>query len=469
MELLAATFLAHAFAAQSFGSGLGPIPGEERFQDLDESEGLTGGGNAGIGWTQIDGENFLQLQLNTDFSIGDIGVGLSVPLNLRLDEPDRFSIRDEDWDEPFDYFRVIRYLRYGRKRDPLYFRIGDLATQIGHGTIMSRYINNLDINTRRLGIELDVNTDYGGAETMIGDVGSVFSNKNGSRMVGFRGYVKPVSFADPESPWNIFAVGASWIADLNAPLVLAQDENGQNVAENGTLVAEETTSLGIFGIDAEAEVLNTDLLSIIPYTDLNFIDGAGQGFHLGTLITFKFPLIIDLQLPVRVEYRRFSNDYRPIYFSSFYEVERFDYVAEAQGVPKAQFIQNIGDGDGINGYFADAALDLVGILQLGAIYEDYSGGDPNAAVFLNVPALSIVQFKAFYTKTQIEDFSDFATLDERSYAVAEASFAVLYPLYFVARATRRWQFVENPEDPNVEPGYESIDQFQFGVQVQFEY
>lgn len=469
MELLATTFVLHALTSQAFGSGLGPIPGEERFQNVGGSEELTGGGNAGIGWTQIDGENFLQLQLNTDLNLGKVGVGLSVPLNLRLDDPDRFSIREQDYDEPFDYFRVIRYFRYGQKRDPLYFRVGDLATQIGHGTIISRYLNNLDINTRRLGIELDVNTDYGGVETMVGDVGSVFSDKNGSRVVGFRGYVKPVSFADPESVWNIFAVGASWVADLNAPLTLQQDENDQNVVEDGALLADERTTLGIFGIDAEVELLNTDTLSIIPYTDLNFIDGAGNGFHLGVLTTFKFPLVLNLQVPVRLEYRRFSNDYRPIYFSTFYEVERFDYAAEAAGTPKAQFIRDLGDGDGINGYFADAALDLVGILQLGAIYEDYEGGDPNAAVFLNVPALEIVQLKAFYTKTQIEDLEDFATLDDRSYAVAEASYAIYYPLYFVARATRRWQLVDNPEDPNQQPGYESIDQWQFGVQLQFEY
>ncbi|MEO0814495.1 MAG: hypothetical protein AAFY60_16670, partial [Myxococcota bacterium] len=287
--------------------------------------------------------------------------------------------------------------------------------------------------------------------------------KNGSRIVGVRGYVNPVAFSDPESLCNIFSVGLSWIADLNAPLELETNADGENVVEDSALSVAETTTLGIFGIDAEAELLNTDVLSIVPYTDLNFIDGAGRGFHAGVLTTFKFPLVINLQVPVRVEYRRFSNDYRPIYFSSFYEVERFDYAAEADGVTKAQFVRNLGDGDGINGYFADAALDLVGLLQVGAIYEDYEGGDPNAAVFLNVPALEVLQFKAFYTKTQIEDVEDLATLDDRSYAVAEASYAIYYPLYFVARATRRWQLNEDSGE------YDSIDQWQAGVQLQFQY
>ncbi|MEL6545746.1 MAG: hypothetical protein AAFQ82_14025, partial [Myxococcota bacterium] len=184
MELYAATFLIHALSATSFGSGLGPIPGEERFQNLGEPEDLTGGGAAGIGAGKIDDEWFLQLQINTDFNLGKVGVGLSIPLNLRLEDPDRFSIREEDFDEGFDYLRVVRYFRYGNKRDPFYFRIGDIAPQIGHGTVMSRYLNNLDINTRRLGLELDVNTNYGGVETVIGDFGSVFSDKNGSRIVG---------------------------------------------------------------------------------------------------------------------------------------------------------------------------------------------------------------------------------------------------------------------------------------------
>ena len=41
MELYAAAFVVHALTAQ-FGSGLGPIPGEERFQNLADPEQLTG-------------------------------------------------------------------------------------------------------------------------------------------------------------------------------------------------------------------------------------------------------------------------------------------------------------------------------------------------------------------------------------------------------------------------------------------
>ncbi|MEL6341342.1 MAG: hypothetical protein AAFQ65_15665, partial [Myxococcota bacterium] len=248
-----------------FGS-LGPIPGEERFANTLPADELTGAGTAGLGFGQIDEDYFLQLRLRTEFSVGKVGVGLQIPLNLRVwdREPDDDDvIRDEDYNRVVDYLRVIRYLRYGQKRDPLYFRIGELATQLGHGTIMSRYVNNLDLNTYRLGLELDVNTDYGGAETMVGDFGSVFQDNNGSRLVGLRGYVKPVSFADPESPYNIFAVGMSYVADLNAPRlvqVAAQgDGSFQPVVQDDSLVAEEDGNQEVFGIDAEVELLNTDL------------------------------------------------------------------------------------------------------------------------------------------------------------------------------------------------------------------
>ncbi|MEM6733841.1 MAG: hypothetical protein AAF658_19930, partial [Myxococcota bacterium] len=424
-----------------------PIPGEERFQSLVPSDELTGTGAAEIGVGEIDDELFLQLQLRTEFSLGKLGVGLSVPINIALEnseEQDRFDIRQADYDEPFDYLRLIRYFRYGNKRDPLYFRVGELASQIGHGTIMSRYVNNLDLNTYRLGIELDVNTDYGGIETMVGDVGSVFSDKNGSRVVGVRGYIKPIAFADPESVFNRLAVGMSYVADLNAPRLIDVEETEpgqfQPVVEDASLVAEEEGSQGVLGVDVEYELVNNAVLSVVPYSDLNFIDGAGAGWHLGTNVVFKFPIFINFQLPVRLEYRRFNSDYRPIYFSNFYEIERFDYLAEdtnfardgtdledaARPTPKSEFIRELGDqeGGGINGYYADAAFDFIGILQLGAIYEDYEGGDPNVAVFLNVPALEVVQFKAFYTKTGIVDLDDLATLDDRSYAVAQGQIPI---------------------------------------------
>ncbi|MEO1171477.1 MAG: hypothetical protein AAFX94_05410 [Myxococcota bacterium] len=309
----------------------------------------------------------------------------------------------------------------------------------------------------------------------------MFSDKNGSRLVGFRGYVKPVAFSDPESFWNIFAVGMSWVADLNAPTLIQTADDGSGsfvpVTEDGALVAEEDVTQGIFGIDAEAELVNNALLSVIPYTDLNFIGGAGWGWHLGVNVTFKVPVIVNLQFPVRLEYRNFRNNYRPIYFSSFYEVERYDYLAEdtsgvrdlnnpedaARSTPKAEFVRSLSDEGGINGYFADAALDLVGIAQLGAVYEDYEGGDPNLAVYLNVPALEFAQFKAFYTKTGITDIDDLATLDDRSYAVAQAKVAIASPLFLVARFTRQWQL------NTISGEYDSIDNWNTGFEIQFQY
>ena len=41
--------------------------------------------------------------------------------------------------------------------------IHEIAADLGHGTIMGRYMNNVDINTYRLGSQFDVYTEYGGA------------------------------------------------------------------------------------------------------------------------------------------------------------------------------------------------------------------------------------------------------------------------------------------------------------------
>ena len=69
--------------------------------------------NGGIGITTIDQESFLTISLHPEISLGKFGLGLNVDL---LYNTKTGQIRKKDWNETYDYLRMIRYIRYGWKR-----------------------------------------------------------------------------------------------------------------------------------------------------------------------------------------------------------------------------------------------------------------------------------------------------------------------------------------------------------------
>ena len=118
-----------------------------------------------------------------------------------------------------------------------------------------------------------------------------------------------MALIDSESLFNIFSLGFTTITDRNAPFT-RRDEVDE-------VVADTTDSVTVWGVDFEADVLSNPLVDLTPYTDLNFISGAGMGWHLGIMSVLKLPIGLDLRLPIRIEYRNFQGNYLPTYFSTF--------------------------------------------------------------------------------------------------------------------------------------------------------
>ena len=432
-----------------------PIPGEERFGSVaapSQQRTVT----AGISVNQIGEDSFASLSLGTELVLEKVGVGLRVPLNFRVIDGDPEAtgdlpggIRGEDWDEGIDYLRVLRYIRYGQKRDPIYARLGELAADLGHGTILGRYLNNVDLDTYRLGLQVDVNRPEGGVETIVSDVGRLATDSDASNVRGARLHVRPWQFIDPESRLTMVATGFTVVSDGTAPQDLAD--------------SDDLDSQTVFGFDAEALVHSSETLDVLPYTDLNFIADAGWGWHLGTLMQLRPP--IGLIFPIRLEYRLFASDYLPTYFSTFYELERHSFPLGASGgVPKAQAVDAADDSEVINGYLIDAGVDVWGAFQLGTILEGHEGVDPTLAAFLNVPALRIIQFKAYYTRTRITGTDDVLAFDDRSLVIAEGRYQMIPAVFLVGRLTRQWVRTEEAGVVSHEP----VDTWGIGVEAVLE-
>ena len=60
----------------------------------------------GVGLTQIDGQNYFSINLRPELAFGKFGLGLNVNL---LYDTETGHVRTKDWDDSYDYFRLIRY------------------------------------------------------------------------------------------------------------------------------------------------------------------------------------------------------------------------------------------------------------------------------------------------------------------------------------------------------------------------
>ena len=409
------------------------------------------GAYVGLAVNNIQGEgSYASTVINTEFNLGPVGLGLSVPLNLLVWNNDQCCLgattrdsktyfgllRRRDWDEAQDYTRFIRYVRYGNKRDPLYVLAGQLwSASIGHGTLVSRYSNSLSLDHPKAGLALDVNTDFAGVETLTDWVG------NPSLMAG-RAYFRPFGDMPILRGW---AIGLSGATDRTAPVGVAgplqSDSTGNPIVSQRAIHAA--------GIDTEFEVLHNSLISLIPYIDFNRIAGAGNGLHFGVVTDVRLPVpFLQLSVSTKLEYRRMQPGYMPEYFDQTYDIGRVQYAVQQGGstsyVSKydaAQAAASAGTSFSQGGYYGELAFAFAGLLQIGGLYEDRDGASNGASlgVFASIPAFDTIKASAYYLRKNMRSgFDDAFRLDERSLLAASLAYKVMGPLYFRADFRRQW-------------------------------
>jgi len=446
----------------------------------DETKGMLGGD---LNFGQIDEDWYTTIHLGFSMDLGKIGFGIQVPLRLRVYDADPEDssdsvFREEDWDEWTDYLKIIRFFRFGHKGDFIYVVVGDLpGATIGHGTIVNRYYNNVDLDHYKMGIVADLNTDYGGVETLL-NAGFV------TNMFALRGYFRPWSLVDKESYLNNFALGFTVASDVTAPYELYEEGGIQQVEDGFPKVAKEDTAT-VMGGDIEFKVLDTSILTLTPYMDLNGIPASGGvGYHAGVLSVFHIGGI-SMDLSARLEYRYFTGDYIPAYFNSYYEIQKFAYPFQDETglhtgtgergeavLPKRRVLEELPD-KGLNGYYAELVFNFLGLFTIGASYDDYDGlYNSNLRIYLDVPALEVFQFGAYYYKHNFEGAGEAFTFDEKSLFLIEARYQITSFLYVIGQYWRIWQLDNNQykEDgsDNLRYGeYVPVDDWSIGLGVSY--
>jgi hypothetical protein len=385
--------------------------------------------------------------------------GVQVPLRWRVvdNAPENDgTLRAEDWDETSDYFKILRFVEYGKPNEPLHARVGELGpVTVGHGTIVNGYLNVLTPDAFQWGLHTNVNTVYGGAQVLI-------NNFVDPTIVGVRTYVRPWGFIDRDAFMHRLAVGVSVVTDNSAPLELRRDIDGVIAVEAGVApIVEEETWTTFTGLDVEFNLVETAMLSVTPYTDFNVHWGQSPGYHLGTMV--RVAPLESLQLASRLEFRWLGQNYLPDYFGALYEIERYQFTGWGADVaaPKLRIAANR-TGGSVVGMYGDLSANILGVATVFGSYADYQGPD-NGSIRLRLDLARVgpVKLGAFWAKDGFDSFSEMIDLDG-SLLVGEARYYVVGPAYVRADYARTWRLIDDGT-------YESIDTWNIGGGVAFEF
>jgi hypothetical protein len=374
------------------------------------------------GLTMIKGEDgelkpYYRFQLQPELNLDKIGIGFDLVFLYNPDE----GIRGEDgerWDDLGDYLRMIRYFRYGHRRERIYFVYGALDNVfIGHGLIMGGY-SNYD----RRGLRLDLNSKVAGVET-------VLNNISEPSLFGGRAYIRPLVGMDLPL-LDRLTLGGTYITDVDP-------DPGE----------EDEEPFTVYGFDVSLPLYRGKLAEVTLYDEAAFINKHGKGNATG--LGFELPGGARL----KVEYRMFGEDFAPTPFNYLYE-----QIKTTDGV------ESILHEEGMKGIYSLFAWGLPRKLFTWATFEDYDNDIPRVqAEIIETGLIEKVSIRGRYTKLGIEDFRDIFDLDEKSAFTLKIGFEVFPPLELVLVHEYRFRKREEGE------GYETIHKTSVEIGISMSY
>jgi hypothetical protein len=353
------------------------ILGSAQLKSMAGSMTGTSGGSipVGFGATFIDGETYYLINITPEVAFGQLGVGLD--LNLRFNT--KGKLRAGDYSKFEDYLRIIRYVRWAQKGDPFYVRLGLLDySLLGHGSIIYNYRNSASYDMRRTGIELDLNFEKYGFESMYSDLA-------GRGLLGFRGYVKPLKFTSLASLPAIshLEIGGTYARDVSkqADITPADSTGGRG--------------LTIVGFDIGLPIIYYRTFKSTLYFDYAKIYHYGQGSSVGINMFFTGLGLVD----IRGKYElRFNGDkYLPAYFNSFYEHDRYD---PARRRSKSDTLQNVLAS---RGYYGELILSVLNTFNIVAGYQAPFNNKNEGVLHaeLQLPEISGIVIRGAFDKERI--------------------------------------------------------------------
>ena len=406
-----------------------------------------------FGYSKIEEDSFLRLDAGIASQIGALAFAVHAPVHIRLLDREPLSdstVREEDWDELGDYFRIIRFVQWGARErpDPVYVRAGELVdVSLGHRSVVDRYFNVVDTNHHKLGIQGEWEADYGGLEFFLDHVAP-------AEIIGSRAYVRPFTFVEGISLLKSLSTGLTFVTDIHAPLDFRAGSNERDfeIGQSGKTL--------FYGWDIDWALVELDWLEWVPYFDIMAMDDAGVGLHGGHFVNLYMDT---LSINGQLEWRFATDGYQPGYFSSLYEIEKWSFIgADGTQGPKLKQTRENPRREDRHGIYAGLDFTLGDSLSFGGTYEEYQGpNNSNLTLRLLTPYLSVVKFGLFYAKRNFEGAKELLRL-RNTLLISQTRVQVFGPVFVST------EYAHTFRESGVE-GYQGTHNYHVGAGAEFSF
>jgi hypothetical protein len=389
------------------------------------------GGSVIIGATTINNQNFQKIGILADIPIWKLGFGIDIQLLI----DDQGNIRKEDWDKFEDYLDKIYYIRWGRKGDPFYAKVGGISNaSLGYGIILNHYSNMIQYPTyKRIGLETSTKISSVGTELFLNNFKEAFADKPGmvlgarlSYDLPFLGSVAGITYASDFNEYNglfdsdndgypdaidAFPTDKKLVTEREKfEEIFASYENMEEIIE--TLIAsgevdstqrrylpkygDMTSSISIVGADYGIPVIKGDNVKLDIYAQAAQIIDYGFGFGAPGIKFVAGPLT------AYAEYRHSEDKFLFGYFNTTYEVERARTFGK-RIITKKEYLEYV---KAMDGYYAGLGIDLFQYAYLNIGFQDLKGDDQDIQSLrgdfslTKIPKLSTA--KMYYSQENVE-------------------------------------------------------------------
>ena len=270
--------------------------------------------------------------------------------------------------------------------------------------------------------------------------------------------------------WSRWAIGYTIARDLTAPVAkysvagVLESDGLERDGSNNLVIDPDTKrprtdneeAMTIVGYDTEFRLSPYDWMDMTPYVDLNRVKDLdnSEGLHVGVDMGFRF-LNRFVKVSFRPEYREFTDNYIPVYFDTYYSVERTAYIPDGNGSTtgivgddtqtKLTYLRSLSsEGGKTKGYFVELIVELLQVLVVEGTYQNYDGPN-NSTIFFGfyVPDAMGFFMNGYYTKKGFEDIGESFQFDDRSLAAAELGYNFFGAFYVKAGIERTWTIDES--------------------------
>ena len=395
--------------------------------------------DGGIGMSWIDGQPYYTFRFRPEIAVGKFGMGLDLNLEFNSD-----GLRTENFNTLSDYLSIIRYVRYGRRYDPFYVRVGALDyASLGYGNVMYMYNNSPSFDARTIGMNFKLDFNSIGVE-------GVYSDFSQAGVLAVRGFVRPLKFTSAGSLPVIggLTFGLTYANDMQK---YAGVLNGYYDSTNDKFVInDDHGNVQIASVDVGLPIVKSSIVDWQLYYTYTKIIDAGEGQAYGTLLGIDLSLV-----NIKIKFERNLNHphYMPSYFNATHEIDRYSVINDTL-YTKFAALQTL-DESGANGYYGGLMIDVLGSFKILGSYQRMEKVEHSG--MLNIysqitPETAPIVLKAGYSKTHIDREAELFKLDDRSLFYVEAGYKP-YP-FLIVSLMYKWNFTPIRGANNNIIGYE---------------